>query len=386
MKPGGLGEHPSGMVKARAALGVGVVALVWAVAWFAVMHAPPAGEATIAIAAAIDFSATASLALYFIAVRPGHLPRWTLGVTLTIGLAMGKVTLATTADATTAVMAVGAAFELGVIAWLAIRGRRAYRAYRVSRAAGAQVLDALTEAFLAAKLPARVAGMMATELSLVATLVTGWRKPAPGAFTVHRNSGWSLYAGVLIFLTLVETSAVHVVLMTYASATAAWIVSALSVYTALWFVGDVLALRQGGVILRAAELELRIGVRWRGRIPWRLIESIEPFDSYPKGIGSPDSSLAHPKGTGSPDSSLAHPKGTGSPDSSLAHHAVTNLSILGANVILNLREPVRIVGLLGRKRDATAIALSIDDREAFVAAVESAIRPGAGIERDEHRA
>ncbi len=330
------------MVKTRATLGIAAVAVVWIAAWMAVLHAPPARESAVAIAAAVDFSVTASLALYLLAVRPGYLPRWTLGLTLATGLVFGKLVLATS-EATTAVMAAGATFELGVIAWLAIRGRRAMRAWRVSRAAGAPTIDALTDAFLAAKLPARVAGAIATELTLVATLATGWRKPAP-AFTVHRKSGWTLYAGVLIFLTLVETSVVHIALVTYASPTAAWIVTALSIYTALWFVGDALALRHGGAFVHRDALELRIGVRWRGRIPWRAIASLVDFDANRKDL--------------------------------------TDISILGANLVIELREPVRLVGLLGRRRDATAIALSIDDREGF----ESAVRAAAGIERGEHRA
>lgn len=327
-----MSPHRIHVVTIRRSAALCTVALVWTLAWLAIAHAPPAAAGTVAIAAAVDFSVTASLALYLLAVRRGHLPRWTLGITIAIGLGFAKLALATT-SATSAVMAAGAAMELGAVAWLAIRGRRAHRAWRASRAAGAPVIDALTDAFLAAKLPARVASMLATELSLVATLATGWRRPAPGAFTVHRAAGWPLYAGVLVFLTLVETSAVHVVLVTYASPLAAWIVSGLSVYTALWLVGDVLALRHGGAIPHAHELELRIGVRWRGRIPWHAIASIDAW--------TPDT-------------------------------VATDLSILGANTVVRLSAPCELVGLLGRRRTATAIALSLDDRAGFVSAVASA--------------
>jgi hypothetical protein len=161
---------------------------------------------------------------------------------------------------------------------------------------------------------------------------------------VHRNAGWSLYAGVLVFLVLVETAAVHVGLVAAHHGTLAWVATALSIYTALWFVADALALRHGGAIVTEHALELRIGVRWRGRIPWRAIASLADFDANRKDV--------------------------------------TDISILGANVVIELREPVRLVGLLGRRRDATAIALSIDDREGF----ESAVRAAAGIERGEHRA
>jgi hypothetical protein len=169
-------------------------------------------------------------------------------------------------------------------------------------------------------------------------VVAGWRTPARSAaiFTVHRNAGWSLYAGVLMFLTLVETAAVHVALATYASTTVAWVVTALSVYTVLWILGDVLALRHGGAIV-GADLELRIGARWRGRVPWADIVSIAPASCQASKYPRDDA---------------------------------VDVSILGANVILTLREPCRLVGLFGRRRDALAIALSIDDRDGFLAAVQ----------------
>ena len=152
-------------------------------------------------------------------------------------------------------------------------------------------------------------------------------------FTVHRANGWPLYAGVLIFLTLVETVAFHVVLSAYVSVILAWVVTASSIYTALWIAGDVLVLRHSGVVLRDAGLELRIGIRWRGRVPWADVVSIDPVDATPADA--------------------------------------INASILGANVVLRLRAPCALVGLFGRRRAGTAIALSLDDREAFVSAARA---------------
>ncbi len=319
------------MVLTRANLALCAVALVWLAAWLAVSHAPAAGEGAIAIAAAFDFSVTASLAMYLLAVRPGHLPRWTLGATIAIGLVFAKLALATT-SATRAVMAAGASLELAAVGWLAIRGRSAHRAWRLARAAGAEVGEALEAAFVAARLPARVAAILATELALWPLLATGWRRPAGGAFTVHRNAGWPLYTGVLVFLVLVETAAMHVVLATYGHGTLAWVATALSIYTALWFIADVLALRHGGAIAGEHALELRIGVRWRGTIPWHAIAA----------VGAPTADAV-------------------------------DLSILGANVGLVLGAPCELRGLLGRRRTAHAIALSIDDREAFVTRVAAAV-------------
>jgi hypothetical protein len=183
---------------------------------------------------------------------------------------------------------------------------------------------------LAAAVPARVARVVATELYVLAMLVVGWRRPAP-AFTVHRANGWSLYAGVIVMLVLAETAAVHVGLAAWVSPTAAWIASAVSIYSALWIVGEVLALRHGGIRVLADELELRIGIRWHARVARSAIMAIEP-------INAPVADAL-------------------------------DVSVLGANTVLRLAAPVRVTGLFGRTREATAIALSIDDRDAFVRAV-----------------
>jgi len=54
-----------------------------------------------------------------------------------------------------------------------------------------------------------------------------------------------------------------------------------------------------------------------------------------------------------------------------------DLSVLGANVVLRLNRPVRLHGMLGRTRDAKAIALSIDDRDGFVRALAQPARNSA---------
>ncbi len=324
---------------ARAMIACAAALMIWATAWIAVQLsagvAPP-GRSTIAIAAAFDFVVTAGIAVYLIAVRAGRLPRWALGVTIALGLVFARLVLSSVPSATYAVPAVLIAIELAMLTMAVIRGRHARARYRVARAAGASALDALTEALIAARFPARLASVVATELVLMSLIVTGWRRPGASAsrFTVHRTGGWPLYAGVLIFLVLVETVAVHILVAAYASVIVAWVLTATSIYSALWLVGDVLALRHSGVEVGARDLELGIGVRWRGRVPWSAITSIERVTEAPADA--------------------------------------VDISVLGANVVVRLATPHVLHGLFGRRREAMAIALSIDEPEAFVGAVTAA--------------
>ena len=283
----------------RAVGGIGGVVVVWAVAWLATMalrEHPP-----IAFAAAFDFVVTASAVMYFIAVKPGALPRWALVATFAVGMLFAK--LAVMRSSGHAVMVLGIVLELGMVASLIVRGRHS--------------------------LAARV---FLTELRVLTMVFVGWRRPAP-AFTVHRTNGWNLYAGVFVFLILVETVPVHIALASFVSVTAAWIASVMSIYSALWVIGDALALRHGGLVIRGDELTIAIGTRWRTTVPLAAVIALEP-----------------------------------------AGPAELDLSILGANSVLRLRHPARVEGLFGRVRHASTIGLSVDDLPAFTAAVACASR------------
>ena len=278
----------------RAVGGIGGVVVVWAGAWLALMALRE--HPTIAFAATFDFVVTASAVMYFVAVKPGALPRWALVATFAIGMVFAK--LAVMRSSGHAVMALGIVLELGMVASLIVRGRRS--------------------------LAGRV---FATELHVLSMVVVGWRKPAP-AFTVHRTNGWNLYAGVFVFLILVETVPVHIALASFVSVTAAWIASVMSIYSALWVIGDALALRHGGLVIRGDELRITIGTRWRTTVPLTDVIALEP-----------------------------------------AGPADLDLSILGANAVLRLRHPARVEGLFGRVRHASTIGLSVDDLPRFTVAI-----------------
>ncbi len=324
-------RHPRGMrtlrLDARAMVGILAVAMIWMAAWSALQlwsSASLESRSTVAIAATIDATLTASLALYLIAVRSGRLPRWTIGVTISAGLVFARFCLGGAQ-----IGMVASTLELGTFALVIWRGRRALRSWRAERARGARTLDALTTTFLATGLPATFSAVLATELTVFASVLGWWRRvrPSPSLFTVHRVNGWFLYAGVIGFLAIVETAVVHVALSAYASVTLAWVVTTVSIYGVLWILGDAVALRHGGVIVDGRGIELRIGVRWRGQIAWAKVESVE--------LGSADDAL--------------------------------NLSIMGANMIVRLRDPVTLLGLFGRKRTASTLGLSIDDPAAMLA-------------------
>jgi hypothetical protein len=294
----------------RSGLVIVAIAAIWACV-LALHAARP--EPVIAVAGSIDLIVTATLVAYFAGARRG-----TVMFVASAGAIAARLFLLRS------VVALAIALEAAALVAIAVRFRRARAAWGLAR--GAHFHDRLERALGATGIPARVADVLASEVAVVANALVGWRRRAPDAFTVHGS--WAIYTGTFVGLTLVETPLVHLALVAAGAPVAAWILSALSLYGALWLLGDFHALRHGGVFVRGDELELRIGVRWRARIPRASIVAIA-------------------RG--------AAPEGA------------RDLSILGANVVITLAEPCTLHGLFGIRRAASVLALSLDDPDGFVA-------------------
>jgi hypothetical protein len=227
-----------------------------------------------------------------------------------------------------ALVAVGGGLEVIAVGWLVLRIRRVARVARASRDDGP--IGAIEAGLTAIRIPRRVAGVMATELAVVYLALTGWfRRPVPGGLAM-RSTGWLLFAGVIGFLVVVESAATHVVLAMTWSPLAAWIASASSVYALVWLVGDAQAIRLYPVAVVNGTLHLRLGVRWRAAVAVTDIVSIEETRTVPAGA--------------------------------------VNLALMEPTVVVTLREPIELRGLLGKRRRGDRIALTIDDPKALIAA------------------
>ena len=288
----------------RATLAILAVTAIWLVA---LTLALGTRNPTITTAAAFDLTCTAGAAMYFLAVRRGHLPRWALTLTIATGAMAARLLLR---DGGAIALAAGAMIELGAVAMVVLRIRTRGE-----------------------WLPPGLRHLLATELQIMASAVAGWRTPRrdSNVFTSHRTNGWSLIAGTFIALTLIETPLVHVVLGRFGHTTIAWVATGLSLYSVAWLIGDLHALRHGGLIVTADALELRLGVRWRGQIPRAAITRVTACN------GAPSKEV--------------------------------DFSILGANLLVTLDRPVELRGLFGRRRCVDALALSVDEPDRFTRAI-----------------
>lgn len=106
-----------------------------------------------------------------------------------------------------------------------------------------------------------------------------WRTPPPvdrgRSFSYHREAGYGgLFAAVMI-AGGVEVFAVHLLVMRWSS-TAAWVLTAVSLYGLVWLTGDYQAMRHRPIRVTGKGLEIRIGMRWSLRIPWDAVKALRP--------------------------------------------------------------------------------------------------------------
>jgi hypothetical protein len=131
----------------RIGLSAAGVAAIYAFALLLVRSAMFAeSPAAFGVGLTLDLTVTASLLVYFLAVRPGHLPSLVLLPIFAGGVLTARAILP--GDSQLAVTVAGAALaavELGAATLLVVRIRRVAARYRVARLAGATRRDALAD-------------------------------------------------------------------------------------------------------------------------------------------------------------------------------------------------------------------------------------------------
>jgi hypothetical protein len=288
------------------------------------LHSPRA----VALGITFDLTVTATFLVWCLGSRRGVLPSWAPKTTLGVGV----IVASQVPHAPAGILgAAGIALELIIVGLIVARLPAVIRGTRAARLAGP--IGALEAGFLAARLPARFAAILASEFAVVWLALTGWfRRPDPAAFSMRRT-GWLMIAGVFGFLISVETAGLHYVLAMW-SPIAAWIATASSVYVLLWLVADAHAIRVFPVVIADHTLWVRIGVRWRAQVPLAMISAVSEISSVP--------------------------------------HGAAKLSLLEPSVLVELRDCVELRGPFGIRRQASKLALTIDDPARFMAEIAAA--------------
>jgi hypothetical protein len=116
------------------------------------------------------------------------------------------------------------------------------------------------------------------------------------------------------------------------SVKAAWIVTALDLYGALWLIGDYHALRLRPTFAKDGILHLRYGLRWSAEIPLADVEAVDDIKN----------------------------------ESDWKRPGVLKVAMLDEpKYLVRLRQPVTAHGLAGFRRTIHAVAILPDDIDAF---------------------
>jgi hypothetical protein len=182
----------------------------------------------------------------------------------------------------------------------------------------------------------RLAELLAYELGVIYYGLLSWRdRPAPEAgrtFSYHRAGGYAAIVSALLIVSACEIVGAHM-LVSLASSTAAWLLTAISLYGVVWIVGDYQAVRLRPLLVGTDGLAVRLGLRWSVWIPRDAIAAIVPAPKRPASKRAP-----------------GH-----------LHAAL----LVSPQWHVNLREPLVARGPYGITKRVTTVALAADDRTAL---------------------
>ena len=225
----------------------------------------------IALGVMSDLIVMVPLAYWFLAVRRGGWPRLSVVPVVLLGILGSALLLPQDRGLLREVVSILAIpYEIGLVAWIAVRTRRALR-----RSPGSE--DTLERFRQVARevLPARrAADAIAFEMAVLYYALLSWRRrPEEGAFTYHRKSGYGAVVFAVLIMVLAEAIPVHILLMRW-SEVAAWALTILSFYAIVFFLADWRAARFHPILLDGEALQIRVGLRWRIRVPRERIASV----------------------------------------------------------------------------------------------------------------
>lgn len=285
-----------------------------------------------------DLSVTAAVLFWFTLVRGGIAPPASAVAVLLGGLSVAAAVLPPGERALPLRAGTWAApLELLIVARLGIAARKL--AQKLAVLGNDQPFEVtFRDAARGALGPNVLAEALSTEVAFSWMAFCSWRK-APHvpsgtrAFSTARRVGFGAVVGAVLIAGVGETVGLHFLVARW-SGTAAWVLTALSVYSALWLVGEWRALELRPVLLTATALEIRIGLRWRARVPRSSITAV---------CSGPDER---------------------------GHPGAPRASALGApNLYVHADEEIVLHGLFGRTRRAACVGLRVDDPEALRAAL-----------------
>ncbi|PCE65976.1 hypothetical protein [Sediminicola luteus] len=288
-----------------------------------------------ALAVSLDLLLVIPL-VYGLLIRKTSIPKTTVVPVMVLGLLMGIFLMPEKDQVYLNTFKTWALplIELGLISWVGFKMYKLRKTF-VSQGKGQRDFFANLIEACATVLPQRIVYQFATEIAVFYYGFFHWKTPenCPRNFSYHKEgTHLSLFIGLLLIV-FAEAVGLHFLLLKW-SATAAWIATAISMYSALQVYGFARSLIYRPIMVQENGLLIRYGIMASTHIQISEIKEVVVTSSDLE-----------------PDKNRLYV----SPLGELAGH----------NVLINLHSPCTIRGLYGIKKQATSLALHIDEPHQF---------------------
>lgn len=308
---------------------------------YGVISAPRIPSHIEGIALPLDFMVGIPLCFYLLVVRPRRLTPLSVIPVIWIGYALSALALGSPdAGILPALLSALIPVEVAIAARECLK---IVRTFKTAKAMGPDPMAWFKETMLYLVRKDAAASMTAAELSVWYYALLSWRKkpyvlPSERAFSYHNAGGYmNMMLGLALALP-VEIVAVHLLVSQW-NVPAAIVVTALSVYAAVWLVGDARARILRPIVVGEGSVRLECGIQMEAIIPVSNIETVALSDGE---IGRIEESDRLNYGT-----------------------------FYRPDAWLVMQSPVEVRTLLGTKH-VRAIGVSVDDPKAFAAAIKEA--------------
>lgn len=154
----------------------------------------------------------------------------------------------------------------------------------------------------------------------------------PHTFSYHRSQDTTVSLALMLIIAL-EVVPLHVLVHSWSSV-AAWLLTGLSLYTLLWLLGDLQALRLKPITLTPTRLRLYTGLRWQAEVALDNIAAVT----------------------------------TAEPTAACINFSISRSK---PQLYLLLKRPASVFGVFGRRTEVTCIGICVDEPERFQARFQS---------------
>lgn len=299
------------------------------------------GNPTLTFAVTFDLVLIPLVLYYFVMIRKVGAAKMSLVGVLILSVVVANILLPESSKTYLSYVEIFAGLvELSVVALLIINIRKVRKKYREVAIDSTDFVRNLRESFSVVISSPLLLNVITSEAAMFRYglfFFKGKEEVFAGSkpFYTTKKSGFGSIIGVLLAVSIIETVALHLLLQSW-SAIAAWVLTGLSIYTAIFIIAYWSSVVKRPILIENDVLHLRVGILWNIAIEKHTISAISRIKNFEK------------------DNSILN---------------------LGAsvfeepNVLIEFNDKVNVNGLYGFSKSTDKIALYVDEPELLINAL-----------------